>query len=98
MGGAFDITQFLDGYYDDDCYFHSPQDYLKNMTNAWHLDQFRQRKYVLATGEHDMCWNENERLAEAMREKQIPHRLDVWRDQTGHDWPWWQRMAKVYFE
>jgi len=23
-------------------------------------------------------------------------RLDVWGDNTGHDWPWWQRMAQVY--
>lgn len=98
MSGAFDIHQFLDGYYDDDCYFNCPPDYLRNMHDAWHLDRYRQNKFVLATGEHDMCWNENERLAEIMREKQIPHRLDVWRDQTGHDWPSWLRMAETYFE
>ena len=97
MGGAFDIIQFLDGYYDDDVYFNNPAHYLRNMSDAWHLDRYRENKYVLATGEHDMCWNENERLAEIMRDKHIPHRLDVWRDQTGHDWPWWQRMAQVYF-
>jgi esterase/lipase superfamily enzyme len=98
MGGAFDITQFLDGYYDEDCYFNCPPHYLKNMGDSWNLDRYRQNKFVLATGEHDMCWNENERLAEIMREKHIPHRLDVWRGQTGHDWPWWQRMAQVYFQ
>ena len=97
MSGAFDIQQFLDGYYDDDCYFNCPPHYLRNMHDAWHLDRYRQNKFVLATGEHDMCWNENERLAEIMREKHIPHRLDVWRDQTGHDWPWWLRMAEAYF-
>jgi esterase/lipase superfamily enzyme len=31
-----------------------------------------------------------------MREKQIPVRLDVWGDNARHDWPWWQRMMKVY--
>jgi esterase/lipase superfamily enzyme len=98
MGGAFDITQFLDGYYDDDCYFNCPPHYLKNVSDSWSLDRYRHNKYVLATGEHDMCWNENERLADIMRQKHIPHRLDVWRDRTGHDWPWWQRMAQVYFE
>jgi esterase/lipase superfamily enzyme len=98
MGGAFDITQFLDGYYDDDCYFNCPPHYLRNMVDSWSLDHYRQSKYVLATGEHDMCWNENERLAEIMREKHIPHRLDVWRDRTGHDWPWWHKMAQVYFQ
>ena len=28
MSGAFDIHQFLDGYYDDDCYFNCPPDFL----------------------------------------------------------------------
>ena len=27
MSGAYDIHQFLDGYYDDDCYFNCPPDY-----------------------------------------------------------------------
>jgi esterase/lipase superfamily enzyme len=52
---------------------------------------------LLITGEHDMCWNENERMAAILSAKGIPHRLEVWRDGTGHDWPWWQRMAQVYF-
>jgi len=51
---------------------------------------------VLATGVHDECWNDNERLAGIMRAKHIPVRLDVWGDNTGHDWPWWQRMAQAY--
>ena len=98
MGGAFDITQFLDGYYDDDCYFNCPPHFLRGVHDSGTLDSYRQHKYVLATGEHDMCWNENERLAGIMREKGIPHRLDVWGDRTGHDWPWWQHMAQVYFQ
>jgi esterase/lipase superfamily enzyme len=28
MSGAFDIKNFLDGYYDDNCYFNNPPDYL----------------------------------------------------------------------
>ena len=28
MSGAYDIHQFLDGYYDDDCYFNNPPDFL----------------------------------------------------------------------
>ena len=52
---------------------------------------------VLATGETDICLNENLRLAGIMDGKQIPHWLDVWGDGTGHDWPWWQRMAVKFF-
>jgi esterase/lipase superfamily enzyme len=60
------------------------------------LERYRRNTYVLATGEHDMCWNENEQLARILRERGIPVRLDVWGDNTGHDWPWWQKMLATY--
>jgi esterase/lipase superfamily enzyme len=98
MSGAFDLKKlgFLGGYYDDDVYFNLPLDFVPNLHDACVLDQMRRRTYVLATGVHDQCWNDNERMAAAMRAKGIPVRLDVWGDNTGHDWPWWQRMAQVY--
>lgn len=98
MSGAFDLKSlgFLQGYYDEDVYFNQPLDYLPNLNDGWFLDQMRRRTYVLATGVHDQCWNDNERLAAAMRAKGIPVRLDVWGDNARHDWPWWQRMVQVY--
>jgi esterase/lipase superfamily enzyme len=96
MSGAFDIKQFLDGYYDEDCYFHSPMDYIANMANGEYLSAFRANFYILVTGEHDMCWDKNEAFARVLRSKAIPHQLYVWGDRTGHDWPWWQRMARAY--
>ncbi len=98
MGGSFDIHQFLGGYYDDECYFNCPADYLPNMSDPWYLSRYRNGlKFILATGEHDMCLGENRRLSGILHSKQIPHWLDVWGDGTGHDWPWWQRMAQKYF-
>jgi len=96
MGGAFDISSFLSGYHDQDCYFNLPTQYLANMSDPWFLDRYRRNQYVLATGEHDQCWNQNERLAAIMRSRGIPVRFDVWRDETGHDWPWWQKMIRTY--
>ena len=96
MGGAFDITQFLDGYYDDDCYFNIPMHYLPNTSDPWYLHRYRHNRYILATGVHDQCWNANERMAQIFRDKNLPCHLDVWGDNTGHDWPWWQRMLQTY--
>jgi esterase/lipase superfamily enzyme len=96
MGGAFDPSNFLSGYYDDDCYFNIPPHYLPNISDHWYLDRYRHNTYVLATGVHDQCWNANERMAQIFRNKSIPCRLDVWGDNTGHDWPWWQRMLQTY--
>jgi esterase/lipase superfamily enzyme len=96
MGGAFDPSNFLSGYYDDDCYFNIPPHYLSNICDPWYLDRYRHNTYVLATGVHDQCWNDNERMAQIFRNKGIHCRLDVWGGDTGHDWPWWQRMLQTY--
>jgi len=96
MSGAFDVSNFLRGYYDQDCYLNLPTHYLPNMTDPWFLERYRQNTYVLATGVHDQCWNANEQLAAIMRAKSIPVKLDVWGDGAGHDWPWWEKMVATY--
>jgi len=95
LGGAFDVQQFLDGYYDDNCYFNSPPDFLPDLSDDWHLSH--NLKFFLATEDRDSCLDENLKLARLMETKQIPVGLDVWGNGTGHDWCWWQQMAKKYF-
>jgi esterase/lipase superfamily enzyme len=97
MSGAFDIHQFLDGYYDDDCYFNCPPDFLRNMNDDWFLSRYRQMKIVLAAGEWDMCLDENVKLSHLLNQKAVGHWLDIWGDHTKHDWPWWIKMAEKYF-
>jgi esterase/lipase superfamily enzyme len=96
MGGAFDVSSFLHGYYDNDCYFNLPTHYLPNQHDGWYLDRYRNNTYVLATGVHDFCWNSNEQLAGILRSKGVPVRLDVWGGDAGHDWPWWRQMFQTY--
>ncbi|MES2393304.1 MAG: alpha/beta hydrolase-fold protein [Acidobacteriota bacterium] len=98
MSGAYDMNAlgFLQGFYNDNAYFNLPLDYVPNIHDGSVLGKMRENKYVLATGVQDQCWNDNERLAEAMRSRGIPVQMDVWGDDTGHDWPWWQRMAQAY--
>lgn len=98
MSGAFDLKalKFLGNFYNDNVYFNMPMDYVPNISDHEYLERMRRNTYVLATGVHDQCWDDNERMAAVMRAKGIPVRLDVWGDNTGHDWPWWQRMAQEY--
>lgn len=96
MGGAFDPERFLDGYCEQNAYFNLPFHYLPNLTDPWFLNRLRHNSYVLATGIHDHCRDENERLAGLMREKGVPVRLEIWGGETDHDWPWWQKMIQAY--
>ncbi|MBL8220184.1 MAG: esterase family protein [Bryobacterales bacterium] len=98
MGGSFDVRGFLDGYWDQDVYFHNPVEYLRNLTDEWYLSLYREGfRLVLVTGEHDICLDDNFKFSSILNKKGIPHHLDVWGDGTGHDWPWWQRMARKFF-
>jgi esterase/lipase superfamily enzyme len=95
MGGAFDISQFLDGYFDEDCYFLNPPSFLPTLSDAYYLDQFRRNKWVLVTGDQDICRSPNEQFSGLLRAKAIPHSLHVWNN-SKHDWPYWREMAQAY--
>ena len=95
MGGASNIKRFLDGYFDDNCYFNNPPDYLTNLSDNKILDKIKKIGIVLGTGDYDICLDENKVLSEILNRKDIPHWLDV-RKNTGHDWNWWKEMFVEY--
>ncbi|HUX27225.1 MAG TPA: alpha/beta hydrolase-fold protein [Terracidiphilus sp.] len=96
ISGAFDLTSFLDGYYDQDCYFNLPTHSLPNLSDPWYLDRYRRNTYTLATGWDDHCLSQNQDLDRILTEKGIPHQLHIWDSPKAHDWPTWQRMVQQY--
>jgi esterase/lipase superfamily enzyme len=96
MGGAFDVTRFLDGYYDRDVYLLCPPHFLPGLDDQWFLDRIRRNKWVLVTGEHDICRAATEQAAALLAAKSIPHSLHVWGHGSHHDWPEWLKMARAY--
>jgi esterase/lipase superfamily enzyme len=96
MSGAFDLRNFLQGYYDQDVYFNQPLDFLPNLGDNWFLERYRRNSYVMATGWDDQCLGQNQRLDGVMNGKGIPHKLFVWDSHNSHDWPTWMRMVDQY--
>jgi esterase/lipase superfamily enzyme len=96
LSGAFDLSGFLNGYYDRDCYFNLPTHYLPNLTDPWYLSRLRRNTYVLATGWDDHCLAQNQNLDQIMTAKGIPHKLYIWDSYNAHDWPTWERMLREY--
>jgi len=96
MGGAFDIARFFDGYYDEDVYLLCPPHFLPGLDDAWYLDRMRRNKWVLVTGEQDICREETERAAGLLAAKGVPNSLHVWGHGSVHDWPEWIKMARAY--
>jgi len=96
MSGAFDIKNFLHGYYDQDCYYNLPMDYLPNLEDPWFFERYRRNTYILATGWDDQCLAQNQALDRLLSYKDIPHKLYVWDSHNAHDWPTWERMVREY--
>lgn len=91
MGGLFDAKFLLDGYYDDNVYYNSPLDFLPDAHSPFFRDMF----VFLGTGRHDMYWDANEKFAAILRQKEIPHWLDV-RGDSGHGRAAWTEMFPHY--
>jgi len=97
LSGVFDIRRFMDGDYDDNFYFNNPVDYLVNLWDEYYLHHLRQADIRLATG----CgpWEDSGpsyRLSEVLRSRSIPHHLDDWGPEGGHDWLYWKRQMDLY--
>ncbi|HYE58756.1 MAG TPA: alpha/beta hydrolase-fold protein [Rhodothermales bacterium] len=90
LSGAYDLTSFLDGFYNDDVYFSSPAHFVRNLNDPGVLHTLRQGQVVLTTGEFDPCRDANEDLAGVLRAKDIPVTLDFAPGEFAHDWPWWR--------
>ncbi len=96
ISGAFDISQFLGGWSDQDAYLLNPPWFLPELGEAYYLNQYRRNKIVLATGEWDICRAANEGFSRLLGAKGIPHSLHVWGSGSQHDWPYWLPMASAY--
>jgi esterase/lipase superfamily enzyme len=96
LSGIFDLAEFLDGYYDTDCYLNLPTHYLPNLTDRRYLDAYAQGRYILATGWDDQCLSDNQHLDRVLTEQGIGHEFHIWNGLRTHDWPTWQRMVREY--
>jgi esterase/lipase superfamily enzyme len=96
LSGVFDLTSFLGGYYDLDCYYNLPTHSLPNLSDPWFLDRYRRNRCVLATGWDDQCVAQNQNLDRILASKEIPHQFSIWDSPNSHDWPTWRRMVREY--
>ncbi|MBM2841827.1 MAG: hypothetical protein HW412_2355 [Bacteroidetes bacterium] len=94
MSGSYDIKAYSDGYYDDNCYFNSPVDYLPRLEDEYLLGKLRSKQHIyILSGQGSYEAPERSRqLSEILSEKGIPHHLDLWGYDIPHDWPTWRSM------
>lgn len=98
MSGAYDLTLYSDGFFNDTCYFNSPIHYLSRLEDESLLSQLRKdKKIILTTGSGNFERPQaTVKLSEILEGKRIPHKLDVWGQDMPHDWPTWRSMLPYF--
>ncbi len=95
FSGLYDVSRYLDGYWDELVYFHTPAAYIANMDAEW-LEKLRQVEWVVATGEYDSLVRENRDFAALLgRQSQRVH-AEFWPGVFGHDWPFWNEHVRRF--
>ena len=95
FSGIYDIYSFVDGYWDETCYFHCPVAYVANMDAEW-AGRLSRIGWVIATGEHDTLVQKNREFSSLLWSKGIPNHAEFWGGAFGHDWPWWRENLRRF--
>ncbi|MEO8663047.1 MAG: alpha/beta hydrolase-fold protein [Bryobacteraceae bacterium] len=97
MSGAYDIHSFVSGYYDENCYFNCPVDFMPNVSDNGILQRLRTgTRIVLAAGDWDICLGHTQRMSDILNSKGVPNELSIWQGHWKHDWPLWQQMVRTF--
>ncbi len=101
ISGMYDLKPLLGEFSDDAIYFNSPLFYLRNLEDHTILEQLRQNRIIIATGqgrwEEDAIADTHEMKA-VLEQKSIPAWIDFWGHDVDHDWIWWRKMLPHYIE
>ena len=95
FSGKYDIHSFLDGYWDELCYFHCPTANVPNMDGEW-VGRLNSMDIAIVTGETDNILEGSKQMIGILAARGIRHRGDIWGAPYGHDWPWWKVQIRSY--
>jgi esterase/lipase superfamily enzyme len=97
MSGTYDLKYYANGYYDNNCYFNSPIDYLPTWNDEHILNQLRHRSIIIASGQGPYeDPSASQRISDILNSKGIQHWLDLWGYDMRHDWPTWRQMLPYF--
>jgi esterase/lipase superfamily enzyme len=95
MSGMYDIRAQTNGYSDENVYRVNPMEFMAHEHDPARLAAFRRQDVILALGETDYHIEQNRAFSGMLWGKGIGNALRVWQG-FAHDWPWWERMLRLY--
>lgn len=100
MSGDYDLSTYTKGYHDTDVYFNSPAQYVGNIDDHNLLTQMRRSNHIHILAGQGSYENPqaSRHFSGILNAKGIPHDLDLWGHDMGHDWPTWRKMLPYVLE
>ncbi len=95
LSGSYDFKRFTDGYSDDTVYACNPFDFMRHEHDPGRLDAFRRQDIILAIGRDDPSYENNQAFSGTLWQAGVGNALRIW-DGWCHDWPYWERMIRLY--
>lgn len=94
MSGVYRLTEYTNGFWDDQVYFNSPEHYIPNLTDNWYLEKIRASHHIhiySGSGAYEDP-AAAERFSKILYDKGIWNDLSIWGNDINHDWPTWRKM------
>lgn len=100
MSGVYDLTEYTDGYWDDQVYFNSPAHYIPQLNDEWYLHHIRKSNHIhiLTGGGNYEDPAATESFSKILYAKNIPNQASIWGKEWTHDWPTWRAMLPMLLE
>ena len=92
MSGTYQMDRRMNGHWDQAWYFHDPCQFIPNLPEGGQLAQLRESLFVFGLGRQWENPTYTRNAAAALSARRIPHHVEVWGGDSGHDWPTWRTM------
>jgi esterase/lipase superfamily enzyme len=95
MSGLYDVKRLTGGYSDANVFACNPSDFMRHEHDPVRLEAFRRQDIIFVVGQDDPSCENNRELSDILWQKGIGNALRIW-DGWAHDWPYWERMIRLY--
>lgn len=90
LSGFFDIRQFIFGFYNDDCYFNNPPEYLPGLIDKWYIDNLKKMFIAFGCSSSGYSLDESRHISSLLSSKGIKNILDIRESDDG--WKLWGEL------
>lgn len=98
MSGIYDLSEYFDGYMDDNCYWQNPLSYLPNASQE-HRAALASCDINIICGQgpwERVHWSQA--LHNVLDRIGVRHNYDLWGHDVAHDWEWWFKQMNLYIQ